>query len=522
MRNQRGLIEIGTLQLSADVARLPVGHLQLSSKAHRQVREFKTIGILQSVISATLPEKIPLTNAARIEVNAAFRALAKAHLAATGDVDWLKYLELRRHRPQRPQLGRIYFSSRSFDQLTRTARREPLSKAHLGTRALNALNSAKIYTIGNLISDARHGITPLRSAGVITSRELLDCFTALSLSVRSDGLIDWMAYAEIRGYAVLPAQLEARWSRRAFEDLGRTIGTAVKLTYGNAGSFLLANRLYVATAECRTLEQIGNHLGISKERARAIEESLLSMLRGIFVNDDYSGCRFRFRPEIVRPVRKLLTELKHRGTLINQTIWAQILAQHFHVKWTEPGPVGQLLVNLAGLRPLHFRNSPFRPIMPSRKHKSLFRRAVTEIEQILTWDKPNGLTTKEIHRQLLRKLKAKAPVLEQVPVLVASLPFVEKRDGRFRAQASGLKRRTDIYERILAEEGGPMHFKKIIEEAVQLVPLRHRGLLRSRALLSSDPRFVALGRTGLWALSRWRGVETRSIVNCAEHALKRA
>ncbi len=95
-------------------------------------------------------------------------------------------------------------------------------------------------------------------------------------------------------------------------------------------------------------------------------------------------------------------------------------------------------------------------------------------------------------------------------------------DGEVRVSLADLRRVTDQVERILSAKGVPTPTKIIVSELNR--EMANRGVIRTvknvAAAMSDDDRFRPIGRTGVWALKRWR-VETRTIVDVAADIIRR-
>ena len=86
-----------------------------------------------------------------------------------------------------------------------------------------------------------------------------------------------------------------------------------------------------------------------------------------------------------------------------------------------------------------------------------------------------------------------------------------------------MRRRADHYEQILLRAGKPLHYRKLAEGAVRLGykgnPRQHQSVTN---ILVKDPRFVPIAQSGVWALTRWRGIERRTITEIAFREIKSA
>jgi hypothetical protein len=292
------------------------------------------------------------------------------------------------------------------------------------------------------------------------------------------------------------------------------LARAVDLKYGKSGRLLFRKRLCVRIEKHATLQQVGRCLGVSRERIRLLEKNVVNTLRGVLMSDDYTGCQFRLLPETVQPIRRLLAKLKRRGVLLTDHEWQQMLKHALGTRTTDIEPLANLLLAIAGFWYLQVQRGSAEVVFTRRTHRQTFRRILFEIEQILTSKNRAGLTPKELHQYISRKCKHSGVTFQQTRLLVRSLSILETINGRVRVRLTALKRWSDIYERFLSDEQRPMRLTEMAHRSQQA--LAHLGWEHNLAalsqVLSSDSRFVPIGRTGWWALSKWRDVETRSIM----------
>src|SRR5262249_19800598 len=73
---------------------------------------------------------------------------------------------------------------------------------------------------------------------------------------------------------------------------------------------------------------------------------------------------------------------------------------------------------------------------------------------------------------------------------------------------------TDRCEAILRARGKPMHIQELTSALTDSAPERKgRNAQDTVGLLCPSPRFVAIGKSGYWALREWKGIETRTIAD---------
>src|SRR5262249_43336397 len=127
--------------------------------------------------------------------------LTKALKRANGSEGWDLY---RKARPPFRSYKAIYFASPRLSRLALIERKSTLAKLHLSRRAINALQKAHITTLKQLIKKAEAGIIGLTGLGQFKGLEIVMTLDALADTTDKQGAIDWVKFAKIRGFAVLP------------------------------------------------------------------------------------------------------------------------------------------------------------------------------------------------------------------------------------------------------------------------------------------------------------------------------
>jgi hypothetical protein len=247
------------------------------------------------------------------------------------------------------------------------------------------------------------------------------------------------------------------------------------------------------------------------------------MFVGILREDNYCGCKFRILPRFLNPLRTLSAALESNDNgVLSYSDWESLLVETWRVRPLEVASVERLLLAILGFRRVDFPDATLRPMIVARNRKDKgLHAALSHIKHLLTVRYPHGLRSRELLNALGKKFGPFAPSLTEIPTLVQSIAPLEDGtiDRRHRARSWGLKNPANQYERILREAGKPLHFKEIIQRA----PRARRFHLRSTTnILTEDSRFVAVARSGFWALTEWVNVETRTIPDIAADLIEKA
>ena len=190
--------------------------------------------------------------------------------------------------------------------LTGPDRRQSIGALHLTSRAANALVGGGVYTLGDLIDLIYGGSEEFPSIGEKAVSVIQRALSALSKSILPDGTVDWLGYASRRNFLILPAKGPVEWS---FADFAGTLPTAA---HGAIESMCghrerLVFKTYILQREPRPVPPTTlarGHQG-PRQAALLMKEKMVRLLRRTMLEDEYTGCHFRFQPAFVMPLRRL-------------------------------------------------------------------------------------------------------------------------------------------------------------------------------------------------------------------------
>jgi hypothetical protein len=422
---------------------------------------------------------------------------------------------------------RLYSMGPLFSAVTNSVRVQRVGSLHLNIRTINVLRSHHIKSIGQLLDSLGKNPRILLARGARTSDDLRDSLSSLSLSLGRSRGVDWVAYARRRKLTILPDNERNEWTPRAFvQELVRVAKTSVQIRFGGSGLSVLQDHFLIGSRRGTSLAQTARDLGVSRERARKIAASIVEMFVGILQEDNYCGCKFRILPKFLNPLRTLSAALESNANgVLAYSDWESLLVKTWRVRPLEVASVERLLLAVLGFRRVDSPETTLRPVIVSKNRRDRrLHAALRHIEHLLTVQYPDGLRSRELLNALADKFGPFAPSLTEIPALVRSMAAVEevRPDGRYRARGWSLKNPANQYERLLREAGKPLHFKEITHQARRATC---SGLIQSSAvtkILTEDSRFVAVAQSGLWALTEWGDIETRTITNIAADLIEKA
>lgn len=504
--------------LPKEISNLAVTHLQLENIAGLLASSYRTIHDLEMGILNLRPR----SKYQRDALPGIQDVLDRLHVAITagGIAGWDQF---RDSRPRLASLSEIAFFSPSLERLNNEGRGLDLAKLHLGRRARNALHAAGISSIGRLIERAHVGIFGLNAAGELTSLEIVDSLQALSKSLTGRGAIDWIAFAQHRGFLLLPAVNRAKYSIPEFlRLLPEVCREAVMSRFGTAEVFVLEKRFIRPPDRFIKLRDIGKRLKLTGERVRQLESNVSTLLHGIIWRSDYGGCRFRVRRAFLEPLYDLASQIRklNEGEL-SVARWRLLLKDVWGIEPSDLGDIELLIFNLLALDRTLFSKTPL--FLSAKENTQDLRAALGKIRELFRRRRRDEFSLAEITQHLAQLLGPRAPVSSTVSQLLAAVPTIEFLSDRkcYRVRLEALYNYGDLGERILRDAGAPMHFREISAK-LSATRLSKRGtidpLRLARRMVRSE-RFVCISKTGIWGLREWGGVDTRRLVDIAADLL---
>src|SRR5690242_4083697 len=188
-------------------------------------------------------------------------------------------------------------------------------------------------------------------------------------------------------------------------------------------------------------------------------------MRNALFNDDYTGCRFRFRPGLCKPLRKLQRELAVKTRLSHTTAdWKAILCRNDLPVTPTYCDFNELLLEIIGYRFAFspcLRDAPV--IIPAKRDGSMFRQAFGWTRQLLSKN-VDGLSSRAILSSLRKRPRGYSLTADDVTVILKSLGGVTRKHGneKYRCAVGDLSSVGDRLYRILKEANRPMHFRQLI------------------------------------------------------------
>lgn len=406
--------------------------------------------------------------------------------------------------------------------LAASERQNSVRILHLSNRAVNALQVKGIRSIGQLIKRARKEIPDLR--GATCRSEVLRALNALSQSIERDGSVDWIKYARTRKFLVLPGMASIAGDPEHFLFLFPKLAkVAVESKYGRPEAYVLEQYLLAESSRRLPLAEIGQSMGYGRQRASLSKARAVRLLRNAMIDDNYSGCSFRFRPAFVAPLRRLVEALDDH--LITYAKWQRLAFDALGIMPERLRHIEDLILAIAGYRVIDSNVRQFHPIVAQQSRSTApIWAAIGCIERILRREFAKGVSRKQLVLELRAKV-SKRFTSSEMTTLLNSIPGAVHEAGKYWYQIGIEKpaRMVDQLERILRENGSAMYLRDLTAKIRELKG--RAGSVRSAAhvqrALSLDERFKPIGRIGLWTLTEWNQ-ETGTIAEVAEKFLRQS
>lgn len=527
----RNLERMSRQERGLSVAMLHIRH------AHKVLlaENIKTIGDLLAQARKGITSQEMNSSQVRQEILRALAALS-AVTDEAGNVDWLAYaaqmgvaLLPETLTPEQPQAGYVVLTSPRLDTLSATVRSQDLAVMRM-RRAHRPLMVENIRTIGDLVDRARIGVrgVGLRAGAVKT--EIFRALTALAASAGEDGEVDWTAYFSRIGIPLISNSLD---SDANLEDPLAQLPLLCHqiLLHSKAKSerdWLIFQKRFLCTPDRRTtLEGLAEIFGVSRERVRQVQETLVQTIRDQLLGLDLSPASLAMVPKTTEPWRaaELALATCTDGCWLKSR-WLDTLCQTWGVAKANVEKNILLICAILGYQELRPDHEELEAIMlderRSRLDAAAIRTTVDAIHDAVTESDARHDSVDLLRSVKKRFPKGQGPTLQHIPQLASLCSTVEAvGDAHYQSKFVALRRREDQVVRILEERGTPMDLRDIVREINKRVVTSRGRALQSRSLvgrLSDDERIVPIGKTGNWALACW-GNETRTIADLVEACL---
>lgn len=506
---------------------IPISRLQLPSRITHALSRANILTVGE-ITSAHQQDLIRIrgvgTNAVR-EIQRALTTMA-ACLGSDETINWPLYYTIMGFEP--PTTTPIPIAEPTTPLLPDSSLPLSIGHLHLPLRSYNALIRANITTVGDVLSALERHFRGVEGFGPTSIDLLIQRLQGIAGAITEDSRLDWFAFWQSQQIAVIP---------RAFQS-GASVGQIIKQIPGIIKEILLQDdkdrdwriierRFGLNRKQRLTLEEIGQAFGLTRERVRQLEEKALMELRSVLVHDQYVDRNYHVHPEISATIKTLFDAIATQGTeLVPETRLFAFAEQVWQADLKEIKPLLILLFSLAEMKRIEFKDRDLIPIweVTPSDQSDLMVKVVSHLDRLLT--STTGQAMDEF--DLLRYINKELPKTQKITALqlrrfLELCNTVEQReDGLYQGRFRYLKQRGHQAERLLLDAGKPLNPAEMSREInSRTVPFGGKKL-NPRNLgnqMVNDERFMAIGRSGLWALKIWEHINTESIIDLMERCL---
>jgi Sigma-70, region 4 len=275
-----------------------------------------------------------------------------------------------------------------------------------------------------------------------------------------------------------------------------------------------------------SLEEIGIYYGITRERVRQVEFKIVSKLSELMYGSGNSK-KFKLQEDFVQEYKQVKNSLSAFDYILTEEEIKRFLQDRYRI-----GNQGKIfsslsfLMELFGYSPIAAKNNSYRgPIKSAWCLKEKFNKP--HVEKIFSHlstllDKPERFKFFDIVISLNRSKdhRLDKELIRMILKLCVEIEIVENEEDTYQVKFECLPSAAERAFRVLQERNCPLHFSeiaKIINHAELSIGKGKRITVTNlKNQLVSDTRFQPVGRSGIWSLSIWNDVATKTIVQIME------
>lgn len=288
---------------------------------------------------------------------------------------------------------------------------------------------------------------------------------------------------------------------------------------------IIKKRYYYCEEKFYSLEEIGIYYDISRERVRQIEAGIIKKLAELMCGSKKNK-KFQIQEEIVREYNDVKNILLRRDFILTEEDIRKFFQDRYRTKKSNFFCSFYLLMELLGY--CQIPNKIYRCRVSFELawcRKENFKKA--HIERVLRCfnlflDSSERFDFFEIIIAI-NKLKGGRLDKDFVKILLKLSNEIEELEGEqdvYQVRFECLPSAAEKAFRVLKENGSPLHFSevtKIINKAELKQGKGSRITVRNlRNQLIADDRFKPIGRSGIWSLSEWDNISTKTITQIME------
>jgi len=275
-----------------------------------------------------------------------------------------------------------------------------------------------------------------------------------------------------------------------------------------------------------SLEEIGIYYNITRERVRQVEFKIISKLSELMYGSNESK-KFKIQEDFVHEYKQVKDNLLNLDYILTEEEVRKFFQDRYGIdKKSESFSSLNFLMELLGYCSISSKNNGYRgSTRLAWCLKEQFNKAQTEKVFIYfntLLDKPERFKFFDIVISL-NKTKGQRLDKDFIRMLFKLCVEVEKLENEediYQVKFECLPSAAERAFRVLQEKGEPLHFSEI----AKIINLAELGLGKGKRItvtnlknqLIADSRFKPIGRSGIWSLSNWDNVATKTITQIME------
>lgn len=403
----------------------------------------------------------------------------------------------------------------------------PLGLLHLPSRSHNPLDKEEINSLGSLFSLTDAELRNVPRLGPISLKKIQNAKSALLKAITESGTINWQYFWEKQKIKIIPQGFDNNASEdKIISELPTIIKKILEQNPDERLWLIIQRRFGLEETQKLTLEELGLALNLTRERVRQLEETALKELRGVLIEDDYKNKSYHVHLNILHTIKKLsliVNELTDQALIENSLL--DLIEDKFSFRSDAIKPSLHLILKINGLSIIEFNRSDLQPVWGKfeKAEAMTAQNFIERVDKLLTEENALPLSEIDILVQINKVARKKSrQSLEQFRKYIGICSSVElHKEGFYWGKFEYLESRGNQVERVLFEHGEPVHIKEIIREINHRLASYGKRTVNLRNLvnqMSSDDRFVPIGRSGEWGLSSW-SIDTGTIVELMKQYL---
>jgi DNA-directed RNA polymerase delta subunit len=324
----------------------------------------------------------------------------------------------------------------------------------------------------------------------------------------------------------IPKDFNNFTDKQIIEDLPNILKSIILHVYDERSWRIIQRRLGIQGTKKLTLEELGDVFGVTRERIRQLEEKTIKALLVGLIEKNQIEDKYKIYTSISNAVNSLgqiVTHSKYQA--VSEDKLFNEIKNKFGVNPQKIKNSIFFIYMLAGIERISFEGLKLIPIwvyLKPRKRKIL-KRNIERLNELFT---VNSLPMDEfdilIHLNKEEK-KINKLTIEELNSIIDLCGSVQRlKDGMIWGKFEYLKGRGNQIERLLMESGKPLNIEELKRTINhRLIPFSRKSV-RGRTLgqvLSTDGRFIPIGKSGNWGLKTWLHIETRSVRELIEESL---